>query len=482
MGFSSLNLQSMDLSQVAQSIRNKEFSCTEVTLWCLQRLETIGKPLNAVFSVHKEEAISRAKYLDQKLAQGVLLGPLHGVPLAHKELFGIKGRECHAGSLIYKDHIAKETAWVLQQLDTSGQVNLGSLHMAELALSPTGFNQHYPHPQNPWNRDYVPGGSSSGSGVAVAARLVFGSLGSDTGGSIRHPSAMCGVTGLKPTQGLISVRGVFPLSATLDCVGPIAQSARDCALLLDAIAKFDADDPLSNRRDRLESPSYFDSLSSESGRSLKDIKIGIPEDYYRCMLDIEVQRDLNNSLDVLRSLGATIKKTKVPDMARINTMMQRVMSSEASTLHLSALKQTPELIAQQVRLRLEPGLSYSANEYLEAIGLQKILRDEYIHLAFGDCDLIHIPSLIVQTPRIDETTRGSASEVLESLSKLTHATRAINYLGLPAISLPIGMTSLKMPTSMQLVARSFGEALLLRVGHAYQEVTDWHRQMPELCF
>ena len=264
-----MNPASMDLTQIANAILAREISSTEITQWSIKRLGSMGKSLNAVFRIYEEKALERARELDLRLARGEVLGPLHGVPLAHKDLIGIKGHEMHAGSAIRGGLIADETAWVMQCMDRDGQVNLGSLHMAELALSPTGFNEHFGHPRNPWNLEHVCGGSSSGSGIAVAARLVFGSIGSDTGGSIRHPSAMCGVTGLKPTQGLVSVSGVFPLSKSLDCVGPIAQTARDCALLLDSISRFDRLDPLSSVRNVTNQLSYSEMLSRAPKNDLK---------------------------------------------------------------------------------------------------------------------------------------------------------------------------------------------------------------------
>lgn len=473
-----LNPESMDLTQIAEAIRVRKFSSLEITQWSLNRLKTTGEKFNAVLRLYEETAIDRAKNLDEKLSKGELVGPLHGVPLAHKDLIGIKGQELNAGSLIRRGFIADETAWVMQCLDQDGQVNLGSLHMAELALSPTGFNIHYPQPCNPWNEDYVSGGSSSGSGIAVAARLVFGSIGSDSGGSIRHPSAMCGITGLKPTQGLISARGVYPLSKSLDCVGPMAQSARDCALILDTIVKFDEKDPLSVARPLSMKSNYSEILRTSKNHALKGIKIGIPQEYYREDIDREIAKALETSLEVLKGLGAKLEPTKVPDMPRLNAMMQKIMSSEAAFLHQVALKETPELIAEQVRLRVEPGLSWSAIEYIEATEKRISLRDEFIRIAFNGCDLIHIPTLVVQTPTIEYSTTGTAAEVLVKVARLTHATRAINYLGLPAMSVPVGFTSAGLPIGMQLVGRPFDEITLLNVSDKYQGEVDWHSHLP----
>ena len=279
-------LEQLDLVGMADAIARRSLSTREATAGALQRLQTRGRQLNAVLRIDAEDALARAAAVDEaQVRSGSTSGPLHGVPLAHKDLFGVAGRECHGGSLILRGHIAPRTAWALQQLDAAGQVNLGSLHMAEFALSPTGFNGHYGHGLNPWNPAYACGGSSSGSGIAVAARLVLGSLGTDTGGSIRHPAAMCGVTGLKPTARRVSVAGVLPLSQSLDCVGPLAQSARDCARLLTLIARPNAADGLCTAR---PAEDFEAALTGKRGGNLRGLRIGVPQAYYRDDLDPEV--------------------------------------------------------------------------------------------------------------------------------------------------------------------------------------------------
>ena len=467
------SFEELDLVGAAAAVARKDCSAAELTAWSLGRMHTLGHQFNAVFRIDEERALQRAKVLDQLQATSGLTGPLHGVPLAHKDLIEVAGLENHAGSKILRGHIATKNAWVIDALDTAGQVNVGSLHMCEFAMSPTGFNGHYGHGLNPWNPAYTCGGSSSGSGVAVAARIIFGSLGSDTGGSIRHPSAMCGVTGIKPTAKRVSMQGVFPLSQTLDCVGPIAQSARDCARLLTYISQPNPQDPHCTLH---ASENYEEALTQD----LKGLRIGVPQAYYRENLDAEVAHALQDSLDVLKARGAVLIETAVPDMARINAMMAIVMTSQAAALHREWIASRPEDYADQVRARITPGFTHSAVTYVDAMRFQQALTDEYLNTCFKDCDAVHIPVLTVQTPTIASTTSGDTDTILQSIAHLTHANRAINYLGLPAMSVPAGFSSSGMPLAFQLVARPFMESTILKIADAYQQDTTWHRQRPIL--
>ncbi|MDQ2780829.1 MAG: amidase [Pseudomonadota bacterium] len=466
-------LEQCDLVDLADAIAARELTATEATTWALQRLASSGRALNAVCRIDHDEALQRAAALDAQQASGQPCGPLHGVPLAHKDLFGVAGHECHGGSLILRGQIAPHTAWAIEQLDAAGQVNLGSLHMAEFALSPTGFNAHYGHGQNPWNPAHVCGGSSSGSGIAVAARLVFGSLGTDTGGSIRHPAAMCGVTGLKPTWRRVGTRGVLPLSPSLDCVGPLAQSARDCARLMRLIAVPDPDDAVCSR---VPVPDYEAALDGD----LRGLRIGLPQAYFRDGLDSEVAGALEASVAVLQARGAELVAVGTPDMALVNALAQMVMSIEAAALHRRWIGERPDDYAEQVRLRIDPGFLYAAVSYQEALALRRPVAQAFLREAMAGCDLIHIPAVAVPTATIEATTAGSAQDALRSIAGVTHATRGVNYLGLPAISVPAGFGANGLPLAFQLVGRPFDEARLLQAADAYQRDTDWHRRRPAL--
>lgn len=467
------DFEQLDMVGVADAIAQRRFSALDVVSWSLQRLESFGRDLNSVVRIDHEDAMARARSLDDLQSRTGTCGPLHGVPLAHKDLFGIAGRECRAGSPILRGQIAARNAWVIDELNAAGQVNLGALHTAEFAMSPTGFNAHDGGGRNPWNPVYVCGGSSSGSGIAVASRLVFGALGTDTGGSVRLPAAICGITGLKPTSRRVSVAGVMPLSSSLDCVGPLAQSARDCARLLTHISRPNPSDGLCTR---VPNQDYERGLDGD----LRDVRVGVPEEYYRDDLDSEVGTALLASLDVLRARGATMISVAVPDMALINAVTQLVLSVEAAALHRKWIETRPQDYGEQVRARIEPGFAYSAVRYVEALAMRVRLTEEYLQTSFAGCDLIHVPTMPVQTPTIAATTEGDLSTILQVLGRITHATRGVNYLGLPAISVPAGMSSAGMPLSFQLIGRPFDEALLLKAADAFQRETDWHRRSPPI--
>lgn len=464
-------LETLDLVGVAGAIARGELSARDATRWSLQRLETTGRQLNAVFRIDHAQAMARAAELDELQARKGVCGPLHGVPLAHKDLFQVAGRECHCGSTLLRGREAERTACALAQLDAAGQVNTGSLHMAEFALSPTGFNGHYGPAFNPWSPEHVCGGSSSGSGVAVAARLVFGSLGSDTAGSIRMPAAMCGVTGLKTTYRRISAEGCVPLSASLDSMGPIAQTARDCARLLTHAS---GPNPADGLCTGVPNQDYEAALD---GR-LSGVRIGVPEAYFRSELDPEVGAALDASLEVLKRLGAAIVPAVVPDMERVNALARVLMTVEAATLHRRWIREQPEAYSTQVRARIEEGFAYPAVRYAEALSLRRRIADDFLRTAFAGCDLLHVPVLTMQVPTIRETTEGEPATVLRTIARITHAARGVNYLGLPAISVPAGLSAAGLPLAFQLIGKPFAEAALLRVADAYQRETDWHRRMP----
>lgn len=463
--------EKLDLIGVAEGIRQRKFGAQDVALWSLGRLETLGKRYNAVFRLDREAALARAKDLDERQSHGESCGPLHGVPLAHKDLFGVCGHECHAGSLILKGRIADQTAFALSALDDAGQVNLGSLHMSEFALSPTGFNGHYGSGLNPWNPDYVSGGSSSGSGIAVAARLVFGSLGSDTGGSIRLPAAMCGVTGLKTTFRRISAQGCVPAAFSLDSFGPIAQSARDCARLLTHCSR-------PNKADGLSASMAAEDYEAGLDGELRGMRIGVPEQYFREDLDREVASCLDASLTAFKACGAAIVSARIPDMLRINSLASLIMSVEAATVHRGWIESRPMDYSEQVRNRIEQGFAYSAVRYAAALSLRTPILAEFLSLAFDDCDVLHVPVLPIVTPTIVATTEGTPQDVLRTIGRITHATRGINYLGLPAISVPAGLSGAGLPMAYQLIGRPFAESVLLKAADAFQRETDWHRRLP----
>ena len=373
------------------------------------------------------------------------------------------GRVAHIGSKILKRNIPEKNSLVMDYFESAGQVYCGSLHMTEFALGPTGFNRHYGHAKNPWNDKMVCGGSSSGSAIAVSARMVFGAIGSDTGGSIRHPATMCGVTGLKPTSKLVNLEGTFPLSHTLDCVGPIAQSARDCAKLLTVLTN--------------QEINYEEHLHEK----VSGLRVGIPKHYYWEGLDENVHEVLMENIKVFKSLGMQVVEIDNPNMEPINQMMATVMAVEALEVHHEWLKESADDYADQVRARIELGYQYSNEDYRNAIDMRSHYRKQFDDQVFAKCDVLFAPTIQVHTPSIEASTRGTLEEVLKGVSRLTHATKAINYLGFPSISVPGGFSDQQMPVGFQLIGRDLSEALILKISHAYQLQTDWHRRIPPIA-
>ncbi|MBC7580386.1 MAG: amidase [Tardiphaga sp.] len=452
------SIAALDLCALADAIATGEVTSVAATTVALRRLETVGRKLNAVVRLDGARALEAAEDADKLRRGGARLSPLHGVPLAHKDLFYRAGDLSAGGSKIRADFRADVTATVMSRLDASGALDLGRLQLAEFAMSPTGYNEHHGHALNPWNPAHVPGGSSSGSGVAVAARLVAGSLGTDTGGSLRHPGAMCGLVGLKPTWGLVPTDGVMPLSASLDCTGPLARTARDAARLLSVIAGRD--------------------YEATIGDGVAGLTVAIPGGYYRERLDPVIAARLDEAVKTFRTLGVTIIETAPPDMAIINALMQVLMSVEAATIHRRWLIERPQDYADQVRSRIEPGLFYPATRYVEALSLRAQISEQWIASCMGAADLALLPTLSIPVPTIKATTEGAPADVAGVIGQLTHCTRGINYLGLPGASVPCGFDAAGMPVGFQLVGRPYAEAAILRAAHAYQGATDWQLRVP----
>jgi len=462
------------LVAAADSIASCEISSRELTESCIARIERLQPVLNCFISPEVENALAAAEAADAARSRGDAVGPLHGVPMAHKDMYYRAGHVSTCGSKIRKKFRANHTATVIQRLADAGALHLGGLNMAEFAFGPTGHNEHWGHCRNPWNIRHITGGSSSGTGSAVAANLVYAGLGSDTGGSIRLPSAACGLTGIKPTQTRVSRYGVMGLSFSLDTVGPLTRNVRDCARVFGVIAGADPNDPTSS------SVHVDDYEAATINAEVRGIRIGVPTLYYYDEVTAEVRDLMNASLKTFEELGAKIVEVEVPDHDKLSDLANVVMGSEAATLHRAWLKERPLDYSAQVRARIQPGLLYSAIDYLQALQIRPQITNRFVEKVFGNCDVLHTPVISFQIPTIAETDLGDAPDFPVSISRMTHCTRPINYLGLPAIAIPSGFTANGLPASFQLVGRPFAEEMLFRVAAAYQAATDWHLQAPEI--
>lgn len=456
------------------AVTSGAISSRELTEECIKRAERLQPRLNCFISLQAEKALETAEKLDSARIAGHATGALHGVPMAHKDMYYRVGEISTCGSKIRKDFRPDHTATVIDRLEDAGALHLGGLNMAEFAFGPTGHNAHWGDCRNPWNTDYITGGSSSGTGSAVAGRLAYAGLGSDTGGSIRLPAAICGLAGIKPTQTRVSRYGLMGLSFSLDNVGPLARTVRDCARILGVIAGKDQNDATTSNQP------VEDYELCTINPEIKGLKIGVPTNYYYDYVSEEVRELLNTSLKEYEQLGAHIVEVNVPDHEKLTNLAHVVMGSEAATLHGAWLKSRPHDYSDQVLARIQPGLSFPATRYLHALQIRPEITKRFVEQVFGACDILHAPVLSFPTPTISETDIKAAPGFEELLGQMSYCTRPINYLGLPSLAVPAGFTSNGLPASFQLVGRPFSEGTLFQFGAAYQSVTDWHEQHPRL--
>lgn len=464
----------LTLCEATEAIARGELSSRELTQACVDRASALQPQLNTFISLQAERALEQAANADEAQAHKRPLARLHGIPLAHKDMYYRAGHVSTCGSKILREHRPTHTATALERLQGAGALHLGGLNMAEFAMGPTGHNAHYGACHNPWNTAHITGGSSSGSGSSVAARIVFGALGSDTGGSIRLPSAACALVGMKGTQTRVSRYGAMGLSHSLDNVGPLARNARDCARLFGIIAGHDPNDPTSARR---EVPDYEQRTLEPD---VKGLRIGVPTAYYRDTVASEIEKMLDASLRTLQDLGAQVMEIDLPDQAQLTDLANVLQGAEAASLHQHWLRTRPGDYGPQVRARLEYGFAFGAVQYLHALNLRSHVTTEFLAAAFSRCDVLHVPGIPGHLPTIEQTDVGDAPQFPELLGGISRCTRPFNYLGLPALSMPVGFSTNGLPVGCQLVGRPFDEARLFEVAAAYETATDWTRHAPDI--
>lgn len=463
----------MSLTGIADAIAAKKVSSREATQSCLDRVAKWQPHLNAYMSIEADAALAAADAADAALAAGRSRGALHGVPLAHKDMFYDEGHVATCGSLIRKNWVATTTATSLQRLKNAGTVRLGSLQMVEFAYGPTGHNAHFGAVRNPWHVDHITGGSSSGSGSAVAARLTFAALGSDTGGSIRMPAHFCGVTGLKTTVGLISRAGAMPLSHSLDTIGPLARTVEDCALVTGLMAGVDPLDPTTSTR---AVPDYVAATKA----SAKGMTVGIPKAFYVDDLDGETAAILQDTIATLTHIGIKVVEVDLPNQLQLAGASQLVLATEASATHKRWMIERPQDYGAQVMMRLQNGLAVTGVAYLEALRWRGPALAAHL-AAIAGVDAILAPVSPTAAPTIADTDIGDGPGAEALIQRVTRFARPLNYLGLPALSIPAGFTKAGLPVGMQLSGRPFDEATLLTIGAAFERATEYHAKCPELA-
>ncbi|MEO8203707.1 MAG: amidase [Betaproteobacteria bacterium] len=461
----------LSAAELARAIRARKVSSTAAMEAVLAHAAHVQPTLNCFIRIDGEEALAAARVADAELARGLVRGPLHGVPMAHKDMYYREGVASSCGSKITRDWPAPSTSTALKRLDAAGAIQFGVLNMAEFAFGPTGHNYHYGHCHNPWNPDCITGGSSSGSGAAVAARAAFAALGSDTGGSIRAPATFCGLAGIKPTWGRVSRHGAMPLSFSMDTIGPLTRTVEDCALVLGVIAGADPKDPTASAT---PVPDYAARLA----RPLKGLRIATTKQYFHDAMDPEIQSLVDASLEGYARLGAKIVDVDLPDIEPWANAAVMIIAAEAAAAHANWLRTRPGDYSEQVRARLELGLAVPATTYIECLRLRGAALHAFSAAVFAKADILHVPTVSFQTPTIAETDVGGGDTMMKVMNTITRLTRVGNFFGLPCLSVPAGFTRSGMPTAVQLIGRQFDEATLFAAGHAYQLATGWHLRSP----
>jgi aspartyl-tRNA(Asn)/glutamyl-tRNA(Gln) amidotransferase subunit A len=475
------------IAELAAGLRSKAFSSQELTQNYLDRIEKFDSQLNAFVTVTREQALDQAKAADAQLASG-RAGPLTGIPLGQKDIFCTQGVRTSCGSKMLDKFVSPYNATVIERFNQAGAVMLGKLNMDEFAMGSSNETSYYGPVKNPWDTGTVPGGSSGGSAAAVAARLVAGATGTDTGGSIRQPASFCGITGIKPTYGLVSRYGMIAFASSLDQGGPMARSAEDCAILLQAMAGFDVRDSTSVDQ---PVPDY----SAGLGNDLTGLRIGLPTEFFGEGLDPDIARLIDEAVAEYRKLGAEVKEVSLPNMHLSGPAYYVVAPAECSSnlarmdgVRFGHRCESPKDLADlytrsrgegfgaEVKRRILIGTyalsaGYYDAYYLKAQKIRRLISDDF-KAAFEQVDVIMGPTSPSVAFRFGEK---SADPIAMYLSDIY--TIAVNLAGLPGMSVPVGFSK-NLPVGMQIIGNYFSEAKLLNVAHRYQQATDWHRRTP----
>ncbi len=458
------------LSELSHRLDRGETSSRQIVEACLARIAALDARLHAFVEVYRGEALACAEAADLEHKAGMTRGPLHGLPIALKDLLHIEGRMTTAGSKTWHGRVAKETATAVRRLLAAGMIPLGKTHMVEFAFGAWGRNQPMGAPWNPWDTKThrVAGGSSSGSAVAVAAGLAPAAIGSDTGGSIRIPASLTGITGLKPTYGLTSLAGVVPLANTLDSVGPLTRTVEDAALLTAVIAGPDPRDSATLAAPRVD----FDAALADEPDVRGMRVIALAAEQFPSYIEPDIVRARDDAIALLRELGAIVEEARFPfDLDDLALRNGRIIAAEAWALHREYIEDATLAIDPWVRKRTVGGKSIGAAEYIEELAHRKRAAAEFSAWMHGR-DAVLTPTLPITAVPLDE--------VDEATSPLATFTRLANYLTACALSLPAGMSKAGLPIGVQLLGAPFAEATLIRAGRAFQHATDWHLQRPDL--
>jgi len=460
---SASELPLLDLSDVSRAVQKKEVSPVELTQACLARIEKLNPTLNAFITITGTAAMEEARKAEAEIARGEWKGPLHGIPLAVKDLIETAGVKTTAASAVLKDNVPTADAEVIRRLKSAGAILLGKLNLHEFAYGGSGIIGHFGPARNPWNTAHVTGGSSSGSAAAVAACLCYGAIGTDTAGSIRLPAACCGITGLKPTYRLVSVRGVIPLSWLLDHVGPMTRTAADAALILQAIAAYDPQDIGSQKFP----PVYYPSAIEESTAALR---LGLARDFWN-EVDGEIKSAVDSAVSVLSKMTASAQEVD------LSTDTDRTLvRCEAYAYHQKYLPANEKDYDPETLRRIRSGADVTAPQYIQA-QRELLQQRRQILQIFERVDLILTPTTPMLAPTFEEL-QAEPNQLRNKEMVMLRNTRPFNIYGLPCLSLNCGFSKSGLPIGLQIIGGPGAEGSLLALAHAYQKQTDWHKQKP----
>ena len=467
------DLALMDIAALAPMIAGREVSPIEVMQSQLRRIEALNPDLNAYVSLYPDAAMAAAKEAEAEIAAGNYRGPLHGIPMAVKDLFQVAGMERTCGSKILSEGVANSDATSVARLREAGAIMLGMLNLHEFAFGPTGINPIVGTARNPWNRNYISGGSSSGSGCATSAALAMATLGSDTGGSIRIPGAMCGVVGLKQTYGLASRAGIYPLCESLDHGGPLARTVRDAALVLGAIAGADPDDPSTAQ-------ARVGDYTALLGRPLDGLRIGVQRDFYFDRLHPEIEQAVAAALAVLEELGAVVEEVILPFNREAVQGWNAMAMAESLSVHEGHLRDNAEELSPDVNERLRLGQDLTAIDYIRSRQSQTKVRDEMAGV-LAQTPVLAMPTTVIPPVPIETGTTMVGDKEVPGWRVLGQLTRLACFTGQPAITVPCGFTEDGLPIGLQLMGGWFEEPVLLQVADAFEQATEWHLRRPPLA-
>jgi aspartyl-tRNA(Asn)/glutamyl-tRNA(Gln) amidotransferase subunit A len=466
-------LHEHSVSELSDLIAHGAVSPVEVAKSCLDRIEACNAKLNAVVTLQTDEAIAEARCAEAEITRGARRGALHGIPVAHKDLYWTRDLRSTAGSKLRADFLPEEDATTVARMRAAGMVLLGKLNTQEFAYGPTNEDSLFGPVLNPWDLRRYAGGSSGGSGAAVAARMLPAATGSDTGGSIRIPASCCGVTGLKPTYGRTSRHGIFPLAWSMDHGGPMARSARDVAMLLQVMAGADPKDPTTSHR---EVPDYAALLTGD----VRGQRVGVPTCYFYDRASPEIERAVRQALQVLEGLGAELFEIDIPDVEHAAAAAAVLYYVEATAYHDDEfLAGRAYLFTDRVRRFLELGNFILARDYVQAQRYRALLGRSIAEL-WSRVDVLATPTLPITATRLGQPTVTTRSAEEPTYLALLRNTEPFNLTGLPAVTVPCGFSSEGLPIGLQIVGRPFAEGDVLCVADAFQRETNWHERRPPL--